>query len=269
MKRIVTFLLAVIFLFSSASYLMPVSAYADGRNGDAAEAAVLKNASTKSELKWSVKKGVLTISGKGDMPDWPVELTEVDGEYFYDYVKDMPPWYGGNYEVNRVVIEKGITSVGAGAFFRCYDLESVSIPDSVTRIGARAFYEIFLETVVIPDSVTEIGEYAFSECIQLSKVKLPRNAVIGANAFSWCESLESVKIPDGVTTVGEYAFAECYNLEKVYMSDSVKKIGKGAFDNCNSLKKVYYSGTKNQWKKIKIGKDNKSLTGAKIIYNAK
>lgn len=33
-----------------------------------------------------------------------------------------------------------MTSIGNSAFYWCYSLTSINIPDSVTRIGDKAFY---------------------------------------------------------------------------------------------------------------------------------
>ena len=39
-----------------------------------------------------------------------------------------------------VIIPKGVRKIGAWAFSKCYNLTSVTIPDSVTEIGDYAFY---------------------------------------------------------------------------------------------------------------------------------
>ena len=74
---------------------------------------------------WSLDNGVLTISGAGVMEDY--------------YNGDDAPWYSNRNQIQSVVIEQGVTSIGAYAFEDCYNLTSVSIPESVTSIGAYAF----------------------------------------------------------------------------------------------------------------------------------
>ena len=55
-----------------------------------------------------------------------------------------------------------VTSIGYKAVHECFDLTSVTIPNSVTSIGRLAFFECFgLTSVTIPNSVTSIEEYAF------------------------------------------------------------------------------------------------------------
>lgn len=78
------------------------------------------------ELTWSLdKKGTLTISGKGEMPD---------------YSGDTPPWVKYRDDIKAVVIEEGVTHIGAQCFQFCTKLKSVTIPSSVGSIGDAAFY---------------------------------------------------------------------------------------------------------------------------------
>ncbi|MBE7004453.1 MAG: leucine-rich repeat domain-containing protein, partial [Ruminococcaceae bacterium] len=78
-----------------------------------------------TNLSWTLDdQGTLTISGTGKMAD-----------YWYD-----SPFYDSD-AVKKVVIKKGVTSIGDWAFYYCSSLTSVSIPNSVTSIGDNAFYD--------------------------------------------------------------------------------------------------------------------------------
>lgn len=71
--------------------------------------------------------GVLRIGGTGAMRDY-----HTDGD-------DAAPWHW-DAPITRVIIEEGVTYVGADAFFHIDTLTDVTIPVSVQEIGYRAFY---------------------------------------------------------------------------------------------------------------------------------
>ena len=133
-----------------------------------------------------------------------------------------------------------VTSISANAFYGCYALQSVVIPNSVTSIGDHAFYGCYaLQSVVIPNSVTSIGAAAFQYCYALQSVVIPNSVTsIGANAFYYCYALQSVVIPNSVTSIGSSAFSGCYALQSVVIPNSVTSIGSSAFNNCYALQSV-------------------------------
>ena len=115
--------------------------------------------------------------------------------------------------LQKVEIGAG-TSIGNYAFYYCYSLSSVVIPNSVTSIGGSAFYSCYsLSSVVIPNSVTSIGNYVFYNCYSLSSVTIPNSVTsIGNYVFYNCYSLSSVVIPNSVTSIGGSAFYNCYGM---------------------------------------------------------
>ena len=144
-----------------------------------------------ANLKWHLTDdGVLTISGEGEMYDYPH-----GGIWTHDNLK-------------RIIIGDGVTTIGGGAFVACRSLTSVTIPNSVTTIGYNAFEACSsLTSVTIPNSVTTISDDAFSGCSSLTSVTIPNSVTtIGAFAFNGCSSLTSVTIGSNVTTIGAFAF---------------------------------------------------------------
>ena len=143
--------------------------------------------------------------------------------------------------LTSVTIPSGVTSIG-GAFEDCHSLASVSIPSGVTSIGNNAFSHCSsLTSVTIPSSVTSINSYAFTDCYALASFTVPNGVTsIGNNAFSHCSSLTSVTIPSSVTSINSYAFTNCYSLSSITIpsSSSVTSIEGSAFYGCRSLTSI-------------------------------
>ena len=127
-----------------------------------------------------------------------------------------------------------------------YYAGDVVIPDTacyqgykypVKRIGAYAFSSCFeLTSVSLPQTITEIGEGAFNGCESLTYAHIPNSVTtIGDSAFDHCTSLTSVTLSDSVTSIGNKAFANCTSLTSVNIPDSVTTIGDGAFKGCSHV----------------------------------
>lgn len=207
------------------------------------------------------------------------------------------------FNLTGVTIPQGVTSIGDNAFLNCAGLTSVVIPEGVTSIGVRAFGACYgLTSVTIPKSVTSIGEPAFSGCLnnifvdegnasyssvdgvlfnkdQTTLIAYPANRAdtaykipegvtsIGNWAFFSCWQLTDVTIPESVTSIGDYAFNWSGELNAITIAKSVTSIGRGAFSYCTGLKDVYYTGSRTQWKNIKIADENEPLLNATLHLN--
>ena len=175
---------------------------------------------------------------------------------------------------NSVVPNDGsITKIADYAFFYCYDLLSVTIPDGTTSIGYCAFlYCMNLSKIEIPKGVTSIGEEVFASCCKLDSIVVEqgnkvyhssgncliktasKELILGSNnsvipsdgsvtsiadwAFEGRSELSYIRIPDSVTSIGEYAFRTCSQLITVTLSNNLKSIGQVAFDSCESLSSI-------------------------------
>ena len=202
--------------------------------GDSLE--IVDSGTCGESVFWTLdSEGTLEISGTGEMAD-----------YGYDHAA---PWSSGQKEIEKILIQSGVTSIGYGAFYGCSSLTSVEIPSSVTSIGWYAFltgtgYGAFagcssLTSVEIPSSVTSIGWSAFAECSSLTSVEIPSSVTsIQGCVFDGCSSLKSVKIPSSMTGIGWFMFAECSSLTSVEIPSSVTSIGEGAFFKCSGLTRV-------------------------------
>ena len=90
--------------------------------------------------------------------------------YLYYDSSNNSSAYSGDVVIPDSVTYNGktytVTNIGDCAFYSCYSLKSVTIPNSVTSIGYFAFYGCSrLTSITIPNSVTSIGERAFEGCI--------------------------------------------------------------------------------------------------------
>ena len=169
----------------------------------------------------------LTISGSGAMKD------RENSESGY-------PWYSKKSSITRIVIGKGVTSIGESAFNESERLQSVSLPAGMKVIGESAFCCCpKLKSVRIPEGVTRIEGSAFSLCNGLSSINIPRSLkYLGAYAFNECINLkQNIVIPKGVTEIGTRTFWGC-GITGVSIPSTVKTIDDEAFYMCESLKKV-------------------------------
>ena len=189
-----------------------------------------------TNLTWTLDSdGLLTISGKGKMPDYGTE----------SYANRFTPWYQYRSDIKRIIITEGVTSIGNWSFYKS-NAESVIVPESVTTIGACTFYI----------------------CTRLSNVTIyGKISTIGHSCFSDCSSLTSFIIPDGVAKIGEFAFSNCRKLTSIIIPDSVTLIDTYAFHDSSRLADIYYTGSETQWNTIKKERYNEPLTIATIHYN--
>ena len=174
------------------------------------------------------ENGVFTISGTGKMKDY---MVNANGYY-------NSPW--GSANIQTVVVDKGVTSIGDFAFYYAKSLTRITIPDSVTRIGNNAFESAkSLTSITIPKGVTSIGDYAFRFASSLESITIPDSVTrIGDSAFRNATGLTSITIPDSVTSIGEYAFYGTSNLKSITIPDSVTSIGESAFQWARSLTSI-------------------------------
>ena len=169
-----------------------------------------------TNLTWQLddNTGTLTISGNGNMKDFPPNAFIIAR--------------GKRDLIKKVIIEEGVTSIGSRAFEYCYSLQSVEFSKSVTEIAKEAFFY----------------------CKNLEEINLPINLItIGERAFRGCYYLEKVNFQSNVQQIGDEAFSACPWLDNITLPQSLQKIGNNVFDGCKNLKEIKYPrGLKDAYK---------------------
>ncbi len=150
------------------------------------------------------------------------------------------PWRQYQQYVETAILSDGCTSVSEKAFYECYNLKRVVLPETMETIDASAFYCcVSLQEITIPDAVTSIGDSAFSSCFSLQTATIGDGVTsIGYSAFLNCSSLQTATIGDSVTSIGDSAFSNCFSLQTATIGNGVTSIGNYAFQNCSSLQNI-------------------------------
>ncbi|MDY5872606.1 MAG: leucine-rich repeat protein, partial [Candidatus Methanomethylophilaceae archaeon] len=103
------------------------------------------------------------------LSEWYVDdgtLHVVDGSVMSDLGTADQPWRSEAF--TKVIIEDGVTSIGANAFYGFIGIEEVIVPGTVRTIGANAFYGcIALDTFTYTSGFDSVDVSAFSGCISL------------------------------------------------------------------------------------------------------
>ena len=203
-------------------------------------------ATENDHVKWSFdsRTGVLTISGTGAMADY--KILKEDG-----VMHTSAGWKDFDEDITAVVIDRGVTSIGSYAFFRCTNLESVSILEGVESIGDRAFWNDFaLKGITIPASVKKIGNTTdnsrevFYQCYALENISVSS----GNTAY---KSVDGVLYTADGTTLIQYPQNK---TDKAYkMIDEATKIDFLAFNYTQNLQTIDFNNVTEFAKKAVYG----------------
>lgn len=195
--------------------------------------------STNLQWNYDVNQHVLTISGIGRMKD-------------YDMDTKAPWWYYWRNQIQRVVIEDGVTVIGTFAmwdlsmdsvqfgntvetlrehsFRSCRNLQRVYFPNSLRLIEHESFnYDDNLTLVDFGESEAVVEGYSFAWLYALKTVRCSKVKDIQYRAFDDCQQLVNLNFGDSLTHLGEHSFNSCRSLRKVFIPASVQQIDDGVF----------------------------------------
>lgn len=155
--------------------------------------------------------GTLRISGKGNM--WEqfdlysvigfVENTEYDGGtvgWVLDYINSS--------HVKRIVIDEGISYIGASMFSDMTNLKSITIPASVVKMPTNTYYDLFHWSIK-PTVYGKPNSYAQKYANEYNLEFIPVNALgepmyyrlAGAGRYQTAVEISKEGFPNGAKTV--------------------------------------------------------------------
>lgn len=182
-------------------------------------------------------------------------FTSIDGDL---YSKDKTEFilYCSGKSDKSVTILNSVTSISECAFYKCKNLESLTLPfvgeklngTSNTHFGYifgassytnnDSYLPLSLKEVIITNAIS-IEKFAFYGCRNLINIVIPDGVTnIGSSAFEGCSSLVSIKLPYGIESIERYTFRECSHLENVIIPEGVTSIGYSAFNCCYKLESI-------------------------------
>lgn len=135
-----------------------------------------------------------------------------------------------------------VTAIRANAFKDCFNMTSVSMPESITSIGTQAFTGCYkLVEITIPKNVETLGTEVFLRCSGLKEVYFNNESKLESlpsNTFMGCKALETIDLHSSLKTISSYVFMGCSSLKEIAIPESVTSIGEEAFKYCEKLEKI-------------------------------
>lgn len=152
-KRLLPILLALVLMITSLISVATVSA-------------------DDTDWRYDESTATLYVFGTGAMSDYADEFSA--------------PWQSIIADVKNVVIENGVTSVGAYAFCGASSLSTVTIADTVSAVGAFAFDSCpMLKSLSFSPSVTSIADSSFATVGATPKEEFVLQVQNGSYAFHY------------------------------------------------------------------------------------
>ncbi len=175
-----------------------------------------------------------------------------------------------------------VTTIPAGIFSSCANLNNIVNGNSVAAIKEKAFAHTSITRFDVKASVNEIDSSAFDDCQKLTaftvesgnenysanglgilltadgteivrypcgkttaSYSVPASVLsIGNGAFKDAKYLTSFSAGSSISIIPEYCLADCSALQSVTLASSVQTLGGYSFINCDSLSNISIPGVK-------------------------
>ena len=180
----------------------------------------------------------------------------------------MPEWNDCAGMIKEVIINDGVTHIGAHAFEDCFSLKKITIPESVVSIGESAF-----DCCYYLDDVYYTGDIAGWCNIKFANPDASPRQEVSRLYMDGVLVEGDVVIPEGVTRIGKGAFRYIGNeVRSVTFPKSLKVIelsafGSGSWDGESGFHWINYAGTEEEWNAITIEEDNSWVLNKTVNFD--
>lgn len=126
----------------------------------------------------------------------------------YATITDVDPAISGEVTVPETLGGYPVTKIGVEAFYKCYDITGIIIPEGVVTLERRAFVSCGADFIQIPDSVTEInGPFSDNHIASDFNIRCHIDSEINRYAYTHMINAEVLKMDeypdnDGVLRYG-------------------------------------------------------------------
>ena len=166
-------------------------------------------------------------------------------EYGVLYSPDGKKLLSYSEELVSYKVKEGTEVICDKAFYRCYMLKEIHMPDSIQGIGKEAFYDcLLLSDIRLSNQLLYIGTGCFQNCKNLQFVHLPPTLkILESSVFYGCVLLQQITLPHKINVIPPYAFNECQSLTKCNCEAPIWSVGESAFANCTNLQSIVLKPT--------------------------
>lgn len=234
-------------------------------------------------VKLTLENGVARVSLKD-------ASAEIKGAvWIYNYDEEKAPWDSVKEDIETLIIDEGVTDIGANAFEGCENLKNLVLPSTLKSIRFCTFqYCYALKSVTIPSSVEQIADGAFlntgiekliyagseeqwdavdkgAQFIgpQQPEIQFDVNAGSAGTTVQWSfdNGSGTLKI-NGSGSIADYAEGEAPwaeladTVKSVEIDKNIDRIGDNAFSGLKNLSSVAMSGVTSIGKNAFIGCDS-------------
>ena len=192
---------------------------------------------------------LLPLTSRSQTVEWEGVVYEIDTTIGEAKVVKVTNITQKEYPIQESFVLGGhtypVTSIVAGAFWWCFNMESLAIPKYVVNIGFPIFnysYPPLSSIEVAPENPKYDSRNGCNALIETSTNTLllgsnntiiPNNVTtIGKNAFRGLKGLTSLSLPNSVKEICDSAFLGTSYLRDLTLSDSLTFIGNAAFYRC-------------------------------------